>query len=372
MSPPLTESLHDLAVAGSRRHSRDELATVAWAAGRRRRRRRRVTSVATVVALVLMLLPFTWSVASGVPAADGDRRGVDGYPVRIGHQWIVTDLPDRPGPVAALIQLVTGNLAGWEAVTTNGRRWRIPARHNSDDVFPSLSPDGRLVGYLVGDDGPYVIHDLVSGVRTEFPEFGTGIMTARTPLVIEGQHPSYWSPRGDRLLVQGRNRADSVPTAFVLSLDGSIQVINNEPDPGGLAGWLDDQTIAMVAWDETNWSPEAIVKRSLDGGPDAVVALKPDRRWTGTFYGQWSTSASPDGAQLAVLEEVGGGTAVHRFSLADGTEITEPVSVSRLELPCMVGWIGDVATVPANDFEAGNVSTVRVDQSVSRVAIVQS
>ncbi|HYF74624.1 MAG TPA: hypothetical protein VD864_17475, partial [Nocardioides sp.] len=140
----------------------------AWAAGARRRLTRRIGASVAVVVLVALTAGLVGVLprSADVPPADSESRGVDGYPSRIEKPWLLRDLPDRPGPLAAVLE--TG-ASEWLAASSDGDVWRVPQEDPSDSFPPALSADGRMIGYLTGHT-TYVLRDLVTGEETSFPE----------------------------------------------------------------------------------------------------------------------------------------------------------------------------------------------------------
>jgi hypothetical protein len=197
-------TLHDLLddLARTEPVAAPALAERAWTAGRRRRLRVRLQAgigVAAALALLALVVP---PVTQGVPAAPfarGSGAAVDGYPERIGRQWWVRDLPDRPGPLAAVLER-TGD---WYAVRADGHRWRLPEDERGIQVV-ALSDDGRLLGHLQAPHGPYVVHDVVSGRRTRFPDVKGHLgITERSRFQVHAQTPARFSPDGRYLLLLG-------------------------------------------------------------------------------------------------------------------------------------------------------------------------
>jgi len=125
MSNQLHEPLHDLLAEVPSYVVPD--ARAAWTAGARRRTRLRVAGGGLVVLLVLLVgagigvLPHSLDVAP----ADQSGGGGHGHPTRIDYPYWTRDLPDRPGPVAGVLERVSHESSfdkplGWYAVSSSG------------------------------------------------------------------------------------------------------------------------------------------------------------------------------------------------------------------------------------------------------------
>lgn len=326
----------------------------AWTDGRRRRRVRRLRGGAVALAAVgLLALLVPALSAPTVPGfAARPASTVDGHPQRIGRQWFVRNLPARPGPVAALVQVFTGGGATWQAVRSDGHRWRLPEVAGRTDQYPSLSPDGRLLGYLESPDGPYVIRDLASGDRTAFPEIGDNRVLAPTRYHVNGQTPGHFAPDGRHLLLLGMGGP--------LLLDvgaGSVRQLDLPGVPAGFAGnselvQLEDPRSAaggdpVVAGAD---SEVRAVTADLSGRVRFDVRL---RGTAGATVTQWSGVAGTGGllgfqAPAAPLDQSVGSVQerpigdpsdqVRRFFLASGLPVQGgPVSVVVSSV-CPLAW----------------------------------
>jgi hypothetical protein len=380
VNTPLRDALDDLVTDVPAHVVPTDLGPRAWRAGRRRRVRRRLALSMLVAAAAILSVAVTPIVGDLRPLylpADADDRGVGGYPQRIGHQWWIRTLPDRPGPVAALVE--AGPDEGpilWYAVTETGHRWRLPAR--AGDIYPTISPDGGRIGYMRGDRGPYVIHDLVTGAKTEFAAVGTGLMPVTTPYSVPGQFPSFWSPDGRRIALNGALR-DHSPGAVVLSVDGSVAFVprgEGDVDKGLLAGWVGTDALLWVRWwslSETSSGANVVATvTGLDGRPRRTITLIPASPWQGdTLAGQWTGTTSPDGREVLIIEEdsAGAGASVRRFSLLDGRETTGPAPVTGSIRPCTAGWTGSEPIVAMYDYMTATTAVVRDGELRTVVAV---
>ncbi len=367
MTSPLREALDDLVADVPAHIVTDDIGTRAWASGRRRRVRRWAANTALAFAflgvLTVAVVPLVRDPRTH--PADSSGAAVDGYSQRIGHQWWTPDLPDRPGPVAAVVNVVdhhstADEFAGWHAVAGDGRRWRIPVANDmAEEVHPTVSPDGRAIGYLAGNAGPYVIHHLGTGRRTEFPQVGSGITTVRTPYWAAMQAPSFWSPDRNRvLLTAGRRDPSDSGTGLVLDLDGSLRPTTLR---GWAVGWIDDTALAWLDWppdkklSETPGATPQVHMTSLDGTVRRSIPLRPSQPWQTDGFSQWTGAVSPDGTQLLVRDAA----LLRRFSLADGRETPGPVPVDGISAPCGAAWAGAVPTVPVDDDTGARSAAVR-------------
>jgi len=312
------------------------------------------------------------------PLGEESELSVTSYPQRFGHQWFVTALPDRPGPAAALVEVVKETMSsaqpqGWQVLSPHGHRWKLPTPWETA-VHPTLSPHGRIVGYLADQAGPYVLHNLLTGQRTEFNQFSAPVMSADdTPIddteyAILSQSPSFWSPDGERVSVPGFDLGDSAAyISTVLDADGSVIEIVHPASPGMAAGWASDDELVFVDWHKSvpNSEPSLIDEItvrtvSLDGDVLDQVMLEPATPWQATWGNQWASHVSRDGTEIVVLDQHA--ALVHRFSLTDGRPTAEPSSLPNdLDNVCGVAWAGRQPTVPVRDIESDNTVTSVID-----------
>lgn len=225
-----------------------------WRRGRRRRAGRvvavgvcAVTSVLLVVAVLLGAQGL--ALARVLPADGGDTNstGARGYPQRIGHQLLVTDLPDRPGPMAGLLQVrdsdeQSGDELSWQAVSPSGRRYSLPfVEGNMSETYPVISADGRRIAYYQSSFDRMIVRDLVSGV-TWLPNVGgpsrsgpDGGFTSRREHQLAMQSPGWFTPNNRFLALP----TEDGPVVWDLR-DGGGRVV---PTMAQAAGWLDDDTL---------------------------------------------------------------------------------------------------------------------------------
>ena len=380
MTNTLHEALDELVAAVPGQVVSDRLAEVAWKSGRRRRLRRRVAGVALAIGIAAMAGALISSLADdlrSVPPADHrDGARVHGYPQRIGHQWLVRGLPDRPGPAAGLMWR-GAKADSWYVVSETGHRWHLPMGRRVDDAFPTISPDGRRLGYLVDALGPYVIRDLVTGARVEFPEIASGWGLAQAKYQFSGQQPAFWTADGSRLALHASLR----PTpggvgragALVLDVSGSLREVAGVN--GSLAGFSGpDRLVWIPRPEETPTTPATgltALITTLDGTESRTVPLRFDTPWQADDGpNQWSAVTSPDGEEVLIMEERGSDDAVvHRFSLRDGTEVGTTVTVS-IPPACGAGWADSTPAVATFDYTADNAATAMIDDGKARPIVV--
>jgi hypothetical protein len=287
-----------------------------------------------VLGLLVVVVP---GLPEQVPTvARAEAAGVDGYPQRIGRQWWVRGLPERPGPVAALLKDSGPEGTTWYAVRADGHRWRLPEVSHRSDLWPALSDDGRLLGYLERQSGPYVVRDLVTGKRTEFPEVVEPAGADVDRGILYGQAPGYFSPDGTRLLLSGGSAVLDLPSR-------SIQLLR------------EDEQLAALLGVAAGWAGEDRVVWLRDGGPpgDAPVELRAittDLRGTvlddvalagtaGVGVSQWSGAVRVEDGLLAVLPDdfYGPDDRLLRFRLSDGSPVGEAWTAD-VRLPCAAVW----------------------------------
>ena len=326
-------------------------ARAAWGAGARRRRLRRSGAVAAVVVLVALTagLVDVLPRSSDVPPADGERGGVDGHPSRIEKPWFLRDLPARPGPLAATVELDDGRFL---AVSAGGEVWRIPQDAETRDFFPSLSSDGRMIGYL-RDGGTYVVRDLVSGQETAFGDIGDNraFETRTETWWTQEQVPGYWSPDGSAHLLRAWRRDDDHPRVIaLLGTDGSIREVAVPAGEAHPLGWLDDDVLGWLVVDgEGGASAASLVVTDESGDEMRREPLEIAARLLGDVS-QWSGSLSPGRDRLSVtLAGRDRRSVVATFSVADGAALDRTSLDVEAWTPCATGWRDDQVVVPVLD-----------------------
>lgn len=312
----MTHDLLDDLVRDVPRHVRPDVDR-AWRAGTRRKRRSLAARAAGGVVVTLVAATALAGIGSQRPVAPADTGdAVSSHPTFVARPILMADLPERPGPMAAV--LVT-DVAGVVVVDGDGRSWRLPGLQDGGGFIPSLSRDGRRIGFMEpfgAHESQFVILDLMTGARTEFPSVGDNIGDATQTYMMFGQTPSYWSPDG-RWLMTHAKRTDGSPGNIALGVDGEIRVLD---DLGRPAGWVSNDRLGWLTDDGR------LVVSDLDSSTRADVRL--EQKPSGDLD-QWSAQLSPDGTQLAVsffargrgvLEtyDVGSGRARRRLDIDRG------------------------------------------------------
>lgn len=368
MTSRLRDSLSDLVREVPEHVVPDDLAHRAWAAGRRRRWRRRATAAGVAAAVLAVvgssIMPAAEWMQTVQPAGSQGERVVDGYPQRIGHQWWVRELPDRPGPMAGIFVRTPAEPSDssedeWIAVSETGHQWRIPTAQSSGAHAPTLSSTGRYLGYFPHDRRPpFVVHDLVSGERTVLRDVwphGTG---EGHPNMIHWQTPAFWAPDDSRVLLF--TVSGPVDDNLLLTPKGQIEHVRAGGYP---AGWVGTDHLAFLSYDERDnggVTRATITVVDTSGAVKKRVDLDLPRAFRQTSGGlsQWSAVASPDGRSVAVLLDDSPDSSVYRFSLQNGSLLSGPVYVNGAGDICALGWSGQQPVVPTYPDQANGALAV--------------
>lgn len=345
-----------------------DLAASAWAAGRRRRRLRRTAVAGALLAVVGLATPVVPTVSDHLPSTPADTRSatvVDGYPQRVAKQWWVPELPDAPGPVAAVMRRAVRGSQGADtavAVAQDGRQWRIPSGKYVGE-YATLSSTGRYLGYFLEDRPPFVIHDLASGELLRFPRVkphGPGV----DRWMVHMQTPAFWAPDDSRVLLMAIG--GRVGTYMLLGTDGSARNVRFD---GWAAGWVDDGHIAWLPRSRPKGRPVTVVVTDLTGATVREIVLDLPRRFDRTSLSQWSASVSPDGTQVALADEESFSWRVHRFSMEDGSRLAEAVYVPDANDTCPMSWAGGLPVAPTyTEGGAGQVAVLLDGEAETFVA----
>lgn len=323
----------------------------AWTAGARRRLTRRIGAGAAVVVLVAIVAGLVGVLPrpGDVPPADGERGGVDGYPSRIEKPWFLRDLPDRPGPLAATVELDDGQFL---AVSAQGDVWRIPQSRRARDFFPSLSADGRMIGYLQ-DGGTYVVRDLVSGEERSFEELGDNRTERARPETwwTQQQVPGFWSPdRSTHLVYAGRWQDARDIRALLLGTGGSVREVSAHGGGQNPLGWVDDHSLGWLVVEGKGRAATASFAVTDESGDELRrVPLEIAPRLLGEVS-QWTGSLAPSRDRISVtLTDRVQRSEVMTFSVADGSLLDRAPLDVEAWTPCTTSWRGTDVVVPVLD-----------------------
>lgn len=307
----IQDTLHELAEQTADLGDRDlaDVVERAWVDGARRRRRSGVARVAgaalVVAALVLLVVAPGARLGALFPAGARAAQGITAYPQRVGHQWFVRDEDGSGGPASGLLQADLD----WYVVRPSGELRALPP--SATDVYPTLSADGRYLGYLTAGEGPYVVRDLAAGTAVEYPVVGTdpgaGSASAKVSYGLSSQYPSWFAADG-RLVLSASTGDAGQFGALVLSPDGTARFL---PGIGGLiAGWLSDREILTVTTSETSDDrlgpgviPQLVHLHAIDvvtGSARDLPRLRTTRPFA--YVSQWSVSISPDRSLVSILD----------------------------------------------------------------------
>ncbi|KGN34993.1 hypothetical protein N802_00765 [Knoellia sinensis KCTC 19936] len=352
------------------------LAETAWRRGKRRQLARATATGVVTLAVLAVVASLVLGTSEAVPdqllpAGDGNSGGVSSYPQRIGHQWIVRDLPSRPGPMAAVVAMTKGEGSTWQVVSPTGRRYHLPgAASANQDLYPVLSADGRRLAYYDGEWDRVVVRDLESAAEW-FLSVGApertgpdgGFKTTREH-ELAMQHPGWFSPS---------NRYLALPThdgPVVWDLHGGATwVVPTMRQP---AGWLDDnrligrtfadglateatsseRTASIVMWDSRSGTTTAV------GSAVDFTTMASDT----TTRGQWWGTVRNDGTLWISLDEMNGET-----GLLGGVRLPDLSPVDLLGIPTpqqewieapqaftTVQWRGSEPLLPQTGTSGGN------------------
>lgn len=312
---------------------------LAWRTGTARRRRR--SAVGAAAAAVLGVV-----VGLGVLGFDAPRRadpadgGGSGYPSEVPRPIALTELPDKPGLMAGVMELE--GASEWVVFDSAGRSWRLPGISPGGGETPALSDDGRMLGYLAqktDDRSEYVFVDLVTGARTGFPEVGDGRsyddeMLTGQAYFESGQTPQLWSPDNRWLAVNGSAVAESKPGPLLLGVDGEVREVGVGNWP---VGWLAADRLAILNGAGTlkTVDPSGEVLDRVD------LAIPRDFK----VWGQWSARLSGDGSKIAVRGDERVDRDAERrlyvFDTRTGALLDDWDWRDRLSDTCLMAWQSD-------------------------------
>lgn len=326
---------------------------------------RRGLVVAWVLTLALLALSFLPGPAPQlVSVAPWLDRG--GYPQRIGFVRDSSALPDRPGPVALVLDDNNFGAAAWEAVAADGTAWRI-----ADGSVELLSDDGAEIVLapfaLDPADQTFVVRDLRTGVTTTLPmqrlaEAGAGLGLRRRQTWIDP--PVAWSTDRASLLVPlGGSGSRATRAALVEVATGTVTPLPLVGDP---VGFLSDERVVAVATEGPEGAPRVEARLATPTGePAGAVALHPEAPWAGENTSRgWALSPSDE---LLVWERPREGDTVLRwFDLESGAELSS--RSADLGPICAVGWQeGD--PVVSTRRRPAQVELVRVGENTTQALL---
>jgi hypothetical protein len=308
---------------------------LAWRTGTARRRRRYAVgaAAAAVLGIVVGVGVVGYDPPPRVEPADGG--GVSGFPAQVPKPIVLSELPERPGPMAGV--LILPELDERAVVDAEGRSWLVPDVSRWEDERPTLSDDGRMLGYLsdVSDRrSEFVLLDLVSGRRTVLADVGNGQSTdgemhTDQPFWSSGQSPGFWSPDNRWLAVNGAAVEDWKPGPLLLGADGEVRELGVGTWP---VGWFGPDRIAVL-------TPKAQLKTvDVDGNVLGRVDLQVPTPFE--VFGQWAGRLSPDGTRIAVSTSKNDGISyrVHVFDTRTGALVEQ---ITHEEGSCLMGWRDD-------------------------------
>lgn len=283
------------------------------------------------LAAVLLLVPSLpqssgWSGTSGAT--------IQGYPQRLGFVRPAPALPEKPGPLAAVVRDNNFGNSIYLVAEQRGKLWDSGYTMTA----PALSPDGtRLLGLLDGDQPTMQLHDLTTGQVREFD--------VMPPLRgnINLLEPR-WSPDGTLvLLTVDRGRWEQ--TLLVDVRAGDVAILARRALG---AGWLSADEVVLVhpATKRHDLVALDVEVRSLRTGTSRRTSLVPEVPWGADTSISANVSLSPAG-RLLVME---GGTKQTPSPVA---LFFDPLTGRQLEARevadatgCTIAWRGEDPVVP--------------------------
>jgi hypothetical protein len=164
----------------------------------------------------------------------------------------------------------------WYAVRADGHRWRLPGEARMQ--VPALSQDGRMLGYLARTEGPYVLHDLVTGRRVVIEElYASGRLPEPGGHQLAVGRPGLWSRDGRRLLLWGGGA--------MLLVDATEGRLERMSQSGAPLGWVARDRIAWLRVPNPDEEPLPLTVQVTDLGGQVGHPIRLRRR---------ATSAPPD------------------------------------------------------------------------------
>ena len=335
-----------------------------------RLRRLLSSRVVEVVVLALTLVAVLSGVGFRLPFGHGET--ITSHPSRIGHQWLVRDLPDRPGPMAALIHVSDDAGVRWHVVSESGVQFRIPGFLGSP---PALSDDGRLLGYREAGRGDFVVWDLVEGGQRRYEDVGgasgdetTDPWSQEYPFVVRTPR---FSRDGARVAVDAARPAGQWGRVLVLLEDGArTEALGMD----SMAGWLDefrllgrgprpadddvDRRVPLVVWDARSGLTEPLAELNRPADPGLAGLLNESWGWV-----------LPDGSVGVAWSTETDGLVFTRHALPTGTETgrwANGALPSERVVRTAAGWRGNQPVVST---EAGMLDLGAVPSGQRIVAV---
>ncbi|MCB0908619.1 MAG: hypothetical protein KDB63_16050 [Nocardioidaceae bacterium] len=266
--------------------------------------------LAAVLLLAASLVPGVAPRLAGLLPDDG------GFPQRTGFIRGAPMLPDKPGPLAAIVGDNNFGAGSLEAVTSTGRAFTLPASADG-----TLSPDGRLL--VTPGSRRIVVRDLSSGETRE-------VSTTRSV-----RSAGIWRGDGGQLLVW----LSGTRHGFVAVLDVGTGRLAASTVTGRPVGFLKDGTLVAV---RTTSAGIQVVTLDQALTVLATVDLSPVDGWASG--GPNDSGVTPDGLLLTREGPDDGRILLRTFSVTDGSEagrISTEIDAEEVSYGCPMGWRGN-------------------------------
>ena len=288
---------------------------------------KRLVLVAWLTAVALLAVSLVPGVAPSV-ASRMPGNGDGAFPQRVGFIRDAPALPDKPGPLALVIDDNNFGNGAQEAIGADGRAWRLPTT-----VGPVLAPDGRRMAMLI--DRKVELRDLVAGTTQSWPAPGD-------PQRSNGSIRELLSFSEDEaeLLAAVEGRTHGWAALIDLS-SGDLVRSQVNAHPIGLTDNGDVVTLRA--------SDDALTVVVLDH------ALSEVRRFRLTPTNGWTSEPRERGTltpagELLVLDGDRDRLILRRFSLEDGIETSQVVADldgRNVGSCCSLAWLGDAPVIVA-------------------------
>lgn len=311
--------------------------------------------VLVAAAPVPLLIPYL-PISPGLPAS-ADAR-IEGYPQRLEFVRPAPALPDKPGPMAAVVRDNNFGNSTHLVADQRGMLWNSGYTMTA----PALSPDGTRLLALPDSDQPTLrLHGLTTGRVSEFD------IVPPSRGYINRLEPR-WSPDGTLVLLTV-DRARREHTLLVDVVDGEVWVLARRALG---AGWLSQDEVVLVHPSTKRHELVAIdvEVRSLGTGTGRRTTLVPEVPWGTNPPNSTGVSLSPAG-RLLVMDA---GT---KHTPSPAARFFDPLTGVQLEARkvanaagCTITWRGEDPVVPTKrqGEPAGSVEVAR-DRTTRLVAI---